>query len=287
MRKKEYLSYLFDDICVYGYYFKNYRNIKKYIKVNSEYAGKYAGQRCFVLGNGPSLKLYDVSVLENEKVFCVNEFFKFEQADMVKPDYYLFTDSIFFDTDPNGNDGDNAFSNELLSFVDKHENMEMFIPVQYNESWLAEKNKARIRYYYAGRSIELLQNKKIDFAKVSPSAQAVIQVAIELAIYMGFSEIYLLGTDQTNIFGHLKAYMNSNQISDYAFDTDEKYRQWKNNLLRTYPLHTTLNGYARIFQVYDELYNYCVRNNVQIYNCAPESLIQNIPYKNFLDLKFT
>ena len=49
---------------------------KQFLKENRKYKDINKGQRCFILGNGPSLNLYDLSVLSNETVFAVNEFVK-------------------------------------------------------------------------------------------------------------------------------------------------------------------------------------------------------------------
>ena len=41
----------------------------------TRFAGRHAGQRCFILGGGPSLKLVDPGPLRNEVTFAVNGIF--------------------------------------------------------------------------------------------------------------------------------------------------------------------------------------------------------------------
>lgn len=42
-------------------------------KENSAFRNIHNGERCFILGNGPSIKFVDFSQLENEYVFTVNQ----------------------------------------------------------------------------------------------------------------------------------------------------------------------------------------------------------------------
>lgn len=54
----------------------------------------HTGQRCFIIGNGPSLKISDLEKLENEITFASNQIFvAFEETDW-RPTYYTVVDRV-------------------------------------------------------------------------------------------------------------------------------------------------------------------------------------------------
>ena len=46
---------------------------KKYLEKNAELKDKYKGQRCYILGNGPSIKQLDVTQVAGAPTFVVNK----------------------------------------------------------------------------------------------------------------------------------------------------------------------------------------------------------------------
>ena len=48
-----------------------------------DYNDKYSGQRCFILGSGPSLIEENLSLIKNEKIFIVNRGYKALQHGLV------------------------------------------------------------------------------------------------------------------------------------------------------------------------------------------------------------
>ena len=53
--------------------FKKNKEIRALVGSNAEFKDIHKGQRCFIVGNGPSLNDEDLSLLENEYVFTVNK----------------------------------------------------------------------------------------------------------------------------------------------------------------------------------------------------------------------
>ncbi|MEH7386551.1 hypothetical protein V7147_14250, partial [Bacillus sp. JJ1521] len=74
-------------------------NLKKYLRVigfdrNSQYQklkkikNKHMGQRCFIIGTGPSLTIEDLEKLRNEMTFSMNSIcLAFDETDW-RPTYY-------------------------------------------------------------------------------------------------------------------------------------------------------------------------------------------------------
>jgi len=74
-------------------YFKN----KSILAKNKELAGAYQGQRCFVIGNGPSLNQLDLAKLKDEQVFACNLFYRHDLIETIRPDFYSMIEPILLD----------------------------------------------------------------------------------------------------------------------------------------------------------------------------------------------
>lgn len=254
------------------------------LKSNLKYKDSHIHERCFILGNGPSLKTYDLTCLKNEYVFAVNDFVRFPIVKEVVPNAYVLADSTFLNLNES-NEQDMLFSNKIVNLSTINPEIELFVPLSSRDNikrlqWNAKLN---VNYFNSYTYLYHGFNKDIDLTKMIPGMQNVVQYCILIALYMGFSEIYLLGTEQTNIFGNLRSFI-SDDISEYAFSLSDKEKEWKHSKLTKPSLVETLRGYARIFELFDELSLYCANKNVKLYNCSPESLIQGIKKKDFLSL---
>ena len=64
---------------------------------NKTLKNAYKGKRCFIVGNGPSLKHYDLSKLTNEHVFTVNNMMMTDHFKILNPNFHLFFDPNFLD----------------------------------------------------------------------------------------------------------------------------------------------------------------------------------------------
>ncbi len=257
---------------------KNERNI---LNINKKYKDMLKNDRCFILGNGPSLNLYDLSVLKNEFVICVNEFYMYDKFYDVMPNAYILADPAYFTLNKN-NKEDRIFIDNIKNIIDKK--IDLWIPLLFRKKVNEYGWRGRIKYYNNCLIWEEERNNKIVFDKRVPQMQAVIHYAILLANYMGVSEIYMLGVEQTDIFSSISTFIDRQGDFEYAFHLSDDSKNWKKNQLMRYSLSGLLYGYARIFELYDELFDYCCKNNVKIYNCSPQSLIKSIPYKMWNDI---
>lgn len=55
----------------------------------------YKGKRCFIVGNGPSLRVDDLDKIKNEYSFASNKIYKIFDKTMWRPDYYVICDAIY------------------------------------------------------------------------------------------------------------------------------------------------------------------------------------------------
>jgi hypothetical protein len=145
-----------------------------------KFKNKHLDMRCFIIGNGPSLNAYDLEKLKNEITFAFNRiYYIFERTDW-RPNYYCSEDdkTIF---------KSKAEINNL-----KIENK--FFPVNFPWDYKIHFNNAN--YYilkFGDRRTEPKFSENI--VKGIYWGNTVVYTAIQIAVYMGIKEIYLLGVD--------------------------------------------------------------------------------------------
>lgn len=141
------------------------------------------GGRCFIVGNGPSLRINDLEMIKNEDCFAANLIFRiFDKTDW-RPKYYFLQDR-YADTD---------------DFLNKLDIPYMFIGDYYwRKRGINNKNALCV---HSGRSFG---KKTVDFSedisKKIVSHYTVTYSMIQMAIYMGYKEIYLIGMDHSYEF---------------------------------------------------------------------------------------
>jgi hypothetical protein len=158
-----------------------YKNRKKI----ETYKDIYDGEKCFIVGTGPSLTVEDVKKLKGSISIGVNTLYKlFHEADW-KSDYYCI-----IDPDTYGN-----IKDELSGYKD--------IPLFYAENRILDKNVKGIPFelncsaFYRLKAPDVFSftNFSPDLDKYIYDGASVVYAALEIAVYMGFKEIYLLGVD--------------------------------------------------------------------------------------------
>jgi len=144
-----------------------------------KYRGIHSGERCFLIGNGPSLTIEDLNkIYENgEKSFGCNQIYKIFEKAMWRPSYYVIGDGKVWEEVKNEFPSNSTcFIRNFMGEVDKRNDIEYY-------SSNGEK------YYpgYPSFSNDLVQGVF--------GGRTVMYDMLQIAAYMGFKEIYLLGVD--------------------------------------------------------------------------------------------
>jgi len=165
-------------------------NDKEILNRNQVFKNKHIGQRCFVIGNGPSLNKQDISLLSNEITITVSAFYKNPIVEKWQPTYYCFADPLFFD----GSTPVRIFFQNLQQKI----KMSKFLVPIYTKSVIENQKLLPVEqaYYTLFRgTLSNSLNYNIDLTESIPGVQSVSQLAIMWALYMGCSPIYLIGLD--------------------------------------------------------------------------------------------
>lgn len=143
----------------------------------------HKNERCFIIGNGPSLNSSDLDKIYKGGYvsFGMNRIYKIYEKTMWRPDYYLIDDF-------------NAYKNDYLQWISM-DNENMFVREYYNLAGLPDLKKAN-RYHSTFQNLTIKRpNFTEDITKTIYWGATVAYSAMQIAAYMGFSEVYLLGMD--------------------------------------------------------------------------------------------
>lgn len=185
-----------------------------YPRIISEFKNSHFGERCFIIGNGPSLNAKDLDMLNNEFTFACNKIYKIYDKTDWRPDYYVVDDR-------------NYVKDDYYNIINKTEpKIAGFVGVEYN--------KKIVEPYI--NSDRIIMKKKTILHNGYPewninvddyvcTGHTVVYVAIQLAIYMGFKEIYLLGVDCS----YTSTFENGQKGTNYFYESDNQIVQMDAN----------------------------------------------------------
>lgn len=159
---------------------------RELLERNRAFLGRHSGQRCFVIGTGPSLKRLDLGPLGNDITFGMNTFWQHPVVEQWQPTYFCLGDPVF----QQQTDEMDQFFDNLTSRVPRST---FFVPLLGYEPYSQRLSQGRTFYYDMFRTWPRLDD--LDLTRQIPVFGTVAQLCLMLAIYMGCSPIYLLGLD--------------------------------------------------------------------------------------------
>ena len=253
---------------------------------NERFRNIHAGERCFILGNGPSLRDVDLSLLADEFVFTVNNFAFVDGFEKAKTNVHLWMDLAYF----NARNDVKLEKEKLMSSYTKIATQHPICFVDIRGLPFIKQNKLdetlQINYLSPGiNSIASNNPLYIDISKPITGFYNVIHYAIVIAIFMGFKNIYLLGCDATGILETVNFILNLPVRDDHAYSDPENVSKINKQIADNIGMTTMFFGHYCIFLGYDKLYYVCKNLlKVDLINCSSQTLITSIPRKNLSDI---
>lgn len=247
----------------------------KLVHKNIKLKEAYSGKRCFIVANGPSLSRENLALLKNEIVFTCNLFPNSELFKKIDPTFHVVTDPLFYNSDTTSIN--NVISNlhkkgvRILFFNSSAKN---FIDSNHIDGFFD--------VYYVSQFFLKGLNTQINLASCIPAFPTVTQVEICIALYLGFSKIYLLGCDCTGFVSlastRQKSFSKESNLKNaYAFNLNETDKKLVNKNLSTRPIEDELRGYATIFENYIKLNSYCKKHNISLVNLSSGGVLTYLP----------
>ena len=282
-----------------SYFYRNYAapkiysiRDKKILSKNLELKDKYAGQRCFVIGAGPSIAATDLSQLSREYTFVVNEFEQNKHYNLLAPNFHIITESNYF------TEGGPEYWLNRFKEKDKKIPINTIMIINLGAKTLIEKYDLfkQHQIYYAGTQGIFSSNLpfNINLDRYIPNPKNSILMCMLAATWMGFAKIYLLGCEHSFLaqpLGKNKSLGFSHSYTDEASSLNNA----NNEILKKYITPKEINSNyemnmantLQLFKNYRLFYAKALRiyPNLQIFNATPDSFLDVFPMINFDDIK--
>lgn len=258
------------------FYTQIHKDEVKLLELNSQFKDAYKGERCFIFGNGPSLKELDFSRFSNEYTFTVNQLSRNPQFESLKTNFHFWADPVFFNIDLNKPE-DIELLNVMKAVHSKDNSPKVFYPIDTLEFVKKYELDRCLDVHYFKSELHFLNNtNNLDYTKIVPAFGTVVQWCITMAIYMGFTEIYLLGCDNTGIINNIQSAMKV-AVTEYNYQISENEQNRMERQLDNKRLYDFVSTYGEILLDYEYLFDYCVKHSIKLRNCTPQSAIDCIP----------
>lgn len=227
------------------------------------FKNKHLNERCFIIGNGPSLNLLDLSLLKNEITFGVNAIYTNHDKMGFYPTYYTVED-IFVAEDRsdeiNNYDKSVKFFGNYLKYCLTEDKKTHWLNVQfkYDDRYkLPNFSKNASRFVWTGGTVSYLN--------------------LQLAFYMGFKEVYLIGFDHSyTIPDHVKMegadiLSNGDDVNHFNKDYFGKGKRWHDPMVDRME-----KSYIKAKQIFEN-------DNKKIFNATKGGMLEvfdRINYEN-------
>ena len=215
---------------------------------------RYHGQRCFVLGNGPSLTVSDLELLKTEVTFAANKIYLcFDETDW-RPTFYSVEDLLVAQNckaEILAVDGTTKiFPHHMLKFLPRQPNH------QYTRWLPPADNRSPYREF------------STDLVKGVCWGSTITYSMLQMAVHMGFKKIYILGLDHSYVEPATKqdgALISEGERNHFHPDYRKKGEKWHSPEL------------DRLETSYQFAKDYCDSIGVEVYNASRFSKLEVFP----------
>ena len=226
------------------------------------------GKRCFIIATGPSVLEDDIKKLRDEILIGVNSSITLCESCDIVLDYYLAGDATImelFEQELNGGYAENIFHE--ISWLKYRKKM------SYNPFFYSTYAKG-IWWYPSIDSGDKTTMKHIeipkDFSKGFCISRTISFIAMQLAVLLGFSEIYLYG------FDHI--YAKKGHFNEDKFVNAMDYDISDNKRNELFFRHSQVS--------YEVMKKYCDAHDITIYNATRGGHLDVFQRINFDDISF-
>jgi hypothetical protein len=233
---------------------------KNYTAKNSKFYNTHKGQRCFIIGNGPSLTIGDLNKLKGEITFACNSIYAVYDCTDWRPTYFCAWDEAFCET---------AMSNmeDIMHITDGCK--AAFTGVSsIGFNYRDELNNL----FFVAPGTKYINEQKSYFSddiceQVYPSGN-ITYVMLQIAAYMGFEEIYLLGMDFNYSYERQQdGSITHNDVTNHMGIIEDEDKKGQDIIISRYGVPYVADVYLQL-RGYQAAKEYADNHGIKIYNAT-------------------
>lgn len=226
-----------------------YKKWNDLAKCNARLREYKTSDTCFICGNGPSLKKVNLDELDGDTI-VMNDFWRIATNYKKIPTYYIINDNVY----------------ALPSLKEKAEGVLTCCPeiphvlsVYMGPAMEKMYSSFNTNIFYFNNIGRTYKSKyKIDFTKCTYYTWNVVTAAIQLAIYLGYNNIYLLGCDYS---------LFASKYLQHAYDKDGQ------KVPCPFLLRDMLYKYSFTTHIHYEVAKYAKEHGFNVVNMTNASLL--------------
>jgi hypothetical protein len=254
---------------------KRLQNIAPNVVLN----GKHQGERCFIVGSGTSIKEQNLDFLENEYTFVLNSTYLHPDFKKWKANYLVFSGVEWHKNILE------ASGYDIYREIEAHTDTEIVYLLNETDIEGVQKynhlsNRQKYYFAYTKQASTIVGTETIDLAQPLWGGQNVAQLALQIAIGMGFKEIYLLGIDHDYILHKINKTFPNFYKEDESIAYKSNSKDDNTNLL--YWFKTCVN----LWSIYEKIQLLALHHKVKIFNSNRNSILDVFPYKSCHEISF-
>lgn len=213
----------------------------------------HKGERCFIIGNGPSLTPEDLDLIRNEYSFSCNRIYKILNKTKWRPYYFVADDG-------------GIVSSDYKNIINEINCKAKFIGVEFDK---------KIINFYINSDVIILKEKTILENKIPKwnlnieeyicAGHTVTFPMVQLAIYMGFKEIYFIGQDCS----YMATLENGRIAKNHFYESNHRLSQ---------------ADAKSLFYAFEAINNMAKENNVKVFNATRGGKLETFPRVKLEDI---
>lgn len=264
MRIKEWIRLRIQDVL---YIISSFTVRSRGLKKTSDlyllsFRNKYKGQRCFIIGNGPSLTAEDLDKLKGEVTFASNRIYKiFDKTDWRPTFYSIFDEGV-------------GLSKDLAENVSKLDCVKF---VREQGYYAYKRIQGKVCYIHSWHSRKYLDNPHFSDNLIEGiyTIATVTYNTMEIARWLGFNEIYLIGMDNKYAYSRLRdgTVVKNEGVVSYFSDQGQEL-----------PDPSTASATWEMDLAYDYAEKYSRENGFRIYNATRGGFLEVFERVNIDDV---
>ena len=214
------------------------------------FSGCHEGERCFLIGNGPSLNYNDLETLYNNNAICfgVNRVYLGYKNTLWRPNYFVSVDAFII--------------SKIFDDICK-----MRIPVFLRKGAGYPIDNLPDNIYCFNGLVQNGSDFSFDMSKGLYNGFSVMYETLQIACYMGFKEIIMLGMDMSQ-------HKNMAEQDAHFYESPDENEVLGNNGV----------GMTNAINLFGKAYELLLKNGIVLKNATRNAWWQEVPRINFDDL---